>query len=267
MMPAMVDTIELLALAERAARAAGELLRERLYAPVSGLEYKSSATDPVSDADRDAEAAILRLLRAERPDDGMLGEEGTSERGASGLRWVIDPLDGTVNFLYGQPSFAVSIACEDDDGGLVAVVHQPTSGETFSARRGGGATLDGEAIAVNRPGSLDRALVGTGFSYAATSRSLQGALVARVLPRVRDVRRGGSAALDLAWVAKGRLDGFYEHGLNAWDWAGGALLVQEAGGQVLRVPPAGGLPEGLIAGHATVVAALAELLAESRATT
>jgi myo-inositol-1(or 4)-monophosphatase len=264
MMPPMTDPIELLALAERAARAAGELLRERLYAPVSGLEYKSTATDPVSDADRDAEASIRRLLRAERPDDAMLGEEGTAERGASGLRWVIDPLDGTVNFLYRQPSFAVSIACEDDDGGLVAVVHQPTSGETFSARRGGGATLDGVPIAVNRLESLDRALVATGFSYEAARRELQGALMARMLPRVRDVRRGGSAALDLAWVAMGRLDGYYEHGLNAWDWAGGALLVQEAGGRVLRVPPVGGLPEGLLAGDGAIVEALAELLADSQ---
>jgi myo-inositol-1(or 4)-monophosphatase len=262
MMSSVADPIELLALAERAARAAGELLRERLYAPVSGLEYKSSATDPVSDADRDAEAAILRLLRAERPDDAVLGEEGTEERGASGLRWVVDPLDGTVNFLYRQPSFAVSIACEDADGGLVAVVHQPTSGETFSARRGGGATLDGEPIAVNHPQSLDRALVATGFSYDAARRALQGALVSRLLPRVRDVRRAGSAALDLAWVAQGRLDGYFEHGLNAWDWAGGALLVQEAGGRVLRLPPAGGLPEGLLAGDAMLVDLLAELLAE-----
>jgi myo-inositol-1(or 4)-monophosphatase len=263
MMSAVEDPIALLALAERAARAAGELLRERLYAPVSGLEYKSTATDPVSDADRDAEAAILRLLRSERPDDAMLGEEGTSEQGASGLRWVIDPLDGTVNFLYRHPSFAVSIACEDADGGLVAVVHQPTTGETFSARRGGGATLDGEPIHVSHPGSLARALVATGFSYEQERRALQGAILARVLPRVRDVRRAGSAALDLAWVAQGRLDGYYEHGLNPWDWAGGALLVQEAGGTVRRLPAAGGLPEGLLAGDAQVVDALAELIGGS----
>ncbi|HEY1478876.1 MAG TPA: inositol monophosphatase family protein [Gaiellales bacterium] len=261
----MIDTIELLALAERAARSAGELLRARLYGPVSGLAYKSSSTDPVSDADRDAETAILGLLRAARPDDAMLGEEGTAEQGASGLRWVIDPLDGTVNYLYGQPAFAVSIACEDDQGGLVAVVHQPTSGETFSARRGGGATLDGARLSINRPAALEQALVATGFSYDRARRELQGRLVARVLPRVRDVRRGGSAALDLAWVAQGRLDGYYEHGLNAWDWAGGALLVQEAGGRVLRLPAAGGLPEALVAGDGALVDALAALIADDGA--
>jgi myo-inositol-1(or 4)-monophosphatase len=256
----MTDTAELLALAERAARAAGALLAERVQGPVSGIAYKSSATDPVSDADRDAETTILGMLRAARPDDAMLGEEGTAETGASGLRWVIDPLDGTVNYLYRQPSFCVSIACEDAEGGLVAVVHQPATGETFGARRGAGATRDGVPIAVNRPGALARALVATGFSYDPARRALQGALVARLLPQVRDIRRAGSAALDLAWVADGRLDGYYEHGLNAWDWAGGALLVQEAGGALLRIPATGGLPEGLVAGDAATVGALAALL-------
>jgi myo-inositol-1(or 4)-monophosphatase len=260
MMSAVAEHTELLSLAERAARAAGDLLRERLHAPTTGLAYKSSETDPVSDADRDAEAAIRRLLRDARPDDAMLGEEGTASLGASGLRWVIDPLDGTVNFLYGQPTFAVSIACEDGEGPLVAVVHHPTSGETFTAIRGSGARLDGVELAVRRPESLAHALVATGFSYEPARRILQGALVARVVPLVRDVRRAGSAAIDLAWVAAGRLDGYFEHGLNAWDWAAGALLVSEAGGEVLRVPPAGGLPDGLVAGAADLVDALAELL-------
>ena len=256
----MTDTAELLALAERAARAAGALLAERVQGPVSGLAYKSSATDPVSDADRDAEATILAILREARPDDAMLGEEGTAEIGASGLRWVIDPLDGTVNYLYRQAAFCVSIACEDEQGGLVAVVHQPATGETFCARRGAGATRDGRPISVNRPGSLARALIATGFAYDHERRALQGAIVSRLLPQVRDIRRIGSAALDLAWVADGRLDGYYEHGLNAWDWAGGALLVQEAGGALLRVPAAGGLPEGLLAGDAATVGALAAAL-------
>jgi len=251
---------ELLALAERAARAAGELLRERVAIEATGLAYKSSATDPVSDADRDAEAGILRLLHAERPDDAVLGEEGAAAGGSSGLRWVIDPLDGTVNFLYGQPAFAVSIACEDEQGTLVGVVHQPLTGETFSAIRGGGARLDGAPIAVNRPESLARALVATGFSYEPSRRALQGAIAARLLPQVRDVRRAGSAALDLAWVACGRLDGYYEHGLNEWDWAAGALLVREAGGAVRRLPAAGGLPDSLVAGAPAIVEVLAEAL-------
>jgi myo-inositol-1(or 4)-monophosphatase len=262
MMPVVADHTELLSLAERAARVAGDLLRERLDAPTTGLAYKSSETDPVSDADRDAEAAIRRLLRDARPDDAMLGEEGTASVGASGLRWVIDPLDGTVNFLYGQPTFAVSIACEDDQGPLVAVVHHPASGETFTAMRGAGASLDGAALAVRRPESLAHALVATGFSYEPARRVLQGALVARVVPLVRDLRRAGSAAIDLAWVAAGRLDGYFEHGLNAWDWAAGALLVSEAGGKVLRVPAAGGLPAGLVAGAPDLVDALAALLDE-----
>jgi myo-inositol-1(or 4)-monophosphatase len=262
MMPAVADQTELLALAERAARTAGDLLLERLVAPTTGLAYKSSATDPVSDADRDAEAEIRGILRAARPEDALLGEEGTASAGQSGLRWVIDPLDGTVNFLYGQPTFAVSIACEDDHGPLVAVVHHPAFGETFSARRGGGATLDGVALAVRQPESLARALVATGFSYEPARRVLQGALVARIVPLVRDVRRAGSAAIDLAWVAAGRLDGYFEHGLNAWDWAGGALLVTESGGKVARVPAGGGLPDGLVAGAPDLVDSLVELLAD-----
>jgi myo-inositol-1(or 4)-monophosphatase len=260
MMRPVADPSKLLALAERVAHAAGDLLRERVSIEATGLAYKSSATDPVSDADRDAEAEILRLLHEERPDDAVLGEEGTAAGGSSGLRWIIDPLDGTVNFLYAQPAFAVSIACEDDQGTLVGVVHQPLAGETFSAVRGGGAWRDGVRLSVNRPESLARALVATGFSYEPERRALQGAIAARVLPLVRDVRRAGSAALDLAWVACGRLDGYYEHGLNAWDWAGGALLVAEAGGEVRRLPAAGGLPSALVAGAPAVVDALAEQL-------
>jgi myo-inositol-1(or 4)-monophosphatase len=260
MMRPVADPDDLLALAVRAARAAGDLLGERVTIEATGLAYKSSSTDPVSDADRDAEAVILRLLHAERPDDAVLGEEGTSAAGTSGLRWVIDPLDGTVNFLYAQPAFAVSIACEDEHGTLVGVVHQPLSGETFTAVRGRGAFVDGRRIAVNRPDSLALALIATGFSYEHARRALQGQIAARLLPQVRDLRRAGSAALDLAWVACGRLDGYYEHGLNEWDWAGGALLVREAGGALRRLPAADGLPEALVAGAPELVEALAGLL-------
>jgi myo-inositol-1(or 4)-monophosphatase len=261
MMRHVADPSELLALAERAARAAGELLRTRVTVEATGLTYKSSATDPVSDADRDAETVIRGLLRAERPDDAVLGEEGTSTTGTSGLRWIIDPLDGTVNFLYTQPNFAVSVACEDGEGTLVGVVHQPLTGETFTAVRDGGAWRDGVALAVNRPEALARALVATGFSYEPERRARQGEILARLLPQIRDVRRAGSAALDLAWVACGRLDAYYEHGLNEWDWAGGALLVREAGGAVRRLPAADGLPIALVAGaHDIVEALVAELV-------
>ncbi len=165
--------------------------------------------------------------------------------GSSGLRWIIDPLDGTVNFLYAQPSFAVSIACEDAEGTLVGVVHQPLTGETFTAIRGGGAWRDGERLAVNRPASMARALVATGFSYEPERRALQGAIAARLLPRVRDLRRAGSAALDLAWVACGRLDGYYEHGLNDVG-LGRRRAARDARPEAAcsASPPAGGLPVG-----------------------
>jgi myo-inositol-1(or 4)-monophosphatase len=255
------DPHELLDLAVRASRAAGALLVERFHGAASGVDYKSSQTDPVSDADRDAEAQIVGLLHSERPDDGVVGEEGAGATGASGLEWVVDPLDGTVNFLYGIPQWAVSIACRDASGTVAAVVHDPLHGETFGASRGGGCTLNGTPLRIGEPPPLARALVATGFSYAAAERELQTAIVARVLPRARDIRRAGSAALDLAWVAAGRLDAFYEHGLAEWDHAAGDLLVREAGGVVQELPAEGGLRPGVIAGAAGLVSELAPLLA------
>jgi myo-inositol-1(or 4)-monophosphatase len=255
------DPHALLDLAVRAARAAGALLASRSHRTASGVDYKSSQTDPVSDADRDAEALIAGLLHDERPEDGVLGEEGAGAESASGLQWVVDPLDGTVNFLYGIPQWAVSIACRDREATLVAVVHDPLRDETFSAVRGGGCTLNGRALRIAAPPPpLERALVGTGFSYVAAERELQSALVARVLPRARDIRRAGSAALDLAWVAAGRLDAFYEHGLSEWDHAAGDLLVLEAGGVVRPLPAAGGLRSGVLAGPAALADELAPLL-------
>jgi myo-inositol-1(or 4)-monophosphatase len=255
------DPYALLDLAERAAQAAGGLLVERFHGVASGVETKSSATDPVSDADRDAEALIAGLLRAERPADALVGEEGAGAPGESGLEWVIDPLDGTVNFLYGIPQWAVSIACRDGARTLAAVVHDPLRGETFSAALGQGCRLNGAPRRLGEAPPLARALVGTGFSYVAAERSLQTAIVARVLPLARDIRRAGSAALDLAWVAAGRLDAFYEHGLAEWDHAAGDLLVREAGGVVLPLPAAGGLRPGVLAGPAALAAELAPLVA------
>jgi myo-inositol-1(or 4)-monophosphatase len=254
------DPHALLELAVRASHAAGALLVERSHHTASGVDYKSSQTDPVSDADRDAEALITGLLRAERPADGLLGEEGAGSVGASGLEWVVDPLDGTVNFLYGIPQWAVSIACRDAVDTLAAVVHDPLRGETFAALRDGGCTLNGTRLRIGSAPPLERALVGTGFSYVAAERALQTALFARVLPRARDVRRAGSAALDLAWVAAGRLDVFYEHGLAEWDHAAGDLLVREAGGVVLPLPAAGGLRSGVLAGPQALVDELVPLL-------
>ncbi|MDP8942852.1 MAG: inositol monophosphatase [Actinomycetota bacterium] len=222
-----------LRLAERAARAAGEVLLEHYGGPGSEVGHKSSQTDPVSAADHDAEAAVVGLLRSERPDDEVLAEEGSGGgEGKSGRRWIVDPLDGTVNFLYGYPAWCVSIACEDEHGSLVAVVHDPVRGETFSAARDAGAELNGEPVRVRDEHSLESALLATGFGYDSDRRAAQAETARQVLPRARDIRRGGSAALDLAWLAAGRLDGYWEAGLNPWDWAAGRLLVTEAGGAI-----------------------------------
>jgi myo-inositol-1(or 4)-monophosphatase len=258
-----------LALAERAALRAGELLAARFGDPASGVETKSSATDMVSDADRAAEEAILGLLRAERPDDGLLSEEGAggTDAGAAAppsvggeRRWVVDPLDGTTNFLYGLPAWCVSIALEDADGGVVGVVHDPLAGETFTAERGGGCRLNGRAVRVRDHQPLDRALVATGFGYEAEVRSRQARALTTVLPRVRDLRRGGSAALDLAWLAAGRLDGYWELGVKPWDVAAGALCVREAGG---LVRPLDAEPPGLAAAGPSLLPALVDLLADA----
>jgi myo-inositol-1(or 4)-monophosphatase len=221
-----------LELAERAARAGGEVLMEYYGRPPIGVGVKSSATDLVSDADREAERAIRELLASERPGDGLVAEEGSHAEADSGRRWIVDPLDGTVNFLYELPAWVVSVALEDAEGLAAGVVHAPVLGETYCAVRGGGAWIaeSGRRLAVSGCDRLERAMVATGFSYESARRAQQAEVVARLLPLARDIRRAGAAALDLAWTAAGRLDAFYESGLNPWDWAAGHLLVEEAGG-------------------------------------
>jgi myo-inositol-1(or 4)-monophosphatase len=228
----------------------------RYGGPASGIGRKTSDTDLVSDADREAEITIRDRLAAERPDDGLLAEEGSRAESESGRRWVVDPLDGTVNFLYGVPVWAVSVALEDADGALLGVVHDPVHGETYSAVRGGGARLNGEAIAVSGCDRLERALVATGFSYEEEHRVEQAEIVRGLLPRVRDIRRAGAAALDLAWLAAGRYDAFYERGVKRWDWAAARLVAEEAGAVTGDLD---GEPTGVIA------AASGELDAELRA--
>jgi myo-inositol-1(or 4)-monophosphatase len=245
-----------LELAERAARAAGQVLLGFYGRRPEGLRSKSTTTDPVSDADREAERAVRELLAAERPDDGLLAEEGSHSEPRSGRRWIVDPLDGTVNFLYGFPAWAVSVALEDADGVAAGVVHSPLQGETFRAARGEGAELDGRRLRLGAAVALERAMVATGFSYEPARRAEQAEVVRVLLPRVRDIRRAGAAALDLAWVAAGRVDAFYERGLMAWDRAAGDLIVREAGG---AVAPLDGDPPGVIA------AATPQLLDELRA--
>lgn len=224
-------TADLADLALRVAVGAGDLLMQRRGA-AGVVTYKSSDTDPVSEADKAAERLITGALRDERPDDGVLGEEGADRSGSTGLRWVIDPLDGTVNYLYGMPAWCVSIACEDAEGAVVGVVHQPAAGLTFTARRGAGSTCNGKVLTVNDPVPLARALVATGFSYDVAQRTRQADVVRELLPQVRDIRRVGSAALDLCMVAAGMADAYYEDTTARWDWAAGALVAAEAGATV-----------------------------------
>jgi myo-inositol-1(or 4)-monophosphatase len=233
-----------LELAERAARAAGEVLLSYFGRAAEGLASKTSPTDPVSDADLEAERTIRELLLGLHPEDGILGEEGSQSRSESGRTWIVDPLDGTVNFLYGLRAWAVSIALEDRDGLAAGVVFNPVSGECFKAARGEGASVNGKPLRVTRCPTLDRAMVATGFSYEAERRREQAQLLVELLPRIRDLRRAGAAALDLAFVAAGRVDAFYERGLKPWDEAAGRLLVKEAGGVVADL---GGEPHGLAA--------------------
>ncbi len=235
---------ETLAIAEAAARAAGSALLEHYRARDElVIEAKTTPTDPVSAADTEAETVIRAILRERAPDDGIVGEEGDDVPSRSGRRWIVDPLDGTVNFLYGIPQWCVSVACEDEAG----VIYDPLRDELFACVRGEPATLDGLPIAGSSRTSLSTALVATGFGYDATQRGVQGELVTTVLPRCRDIRRAGSAALDLAWAAAGRVDAFYEHGVQRWDIAAGVLICAGAGLEVRPLRARDGLPAGILA--------------------
>ncbi len=256
--PGRANTTELLAIAEHAARAAGALLLDHATRRPVAVESKSSTTDMVSDADRASEELIVGLLRSARPDDGLIGEEGASHPSATGLTWVCDPLDGTTNYLYRLPQWAVSIAVEDASGPVAACVYDAVHDEAFTAAREHGASLNGHPIRTSDATELATSLIGTGFAYSAELRAEQGARLPAVLEAVRDIRRAGSAALDLAWVACGRLDGFFETDIRHWDYAGGRLLVQEAGGRFHLAPgPHDGIPQVVAAApgiHAALLA-------------
>ena len=256
---------DLLDLALTSARAAGELLRDGVHRELI-ITTKSSPTDVVSEMDQAAEALLIELLLGARPDDGILGEEGAATAGTSGVRWVVDPLDGTVNYLYGMPGWAVSVAAEIDGVAVAGVVHAPALGETYLASLGGGAILidaRGEhPMRVRECDDLASALIATGFGYLAERRRAQAAVVAQLLPVVRDIRRAGACAIDLAWVAAGRLDGYFERGAHRWDHAAGALIAREAGAVVggLR-----GQPEGedlILCAVPSVFPALHDVLSE-----
>ncbi|HEY4572001.1 MAG TPA: inositol monophosphatase family protein [Kribbella sp.] len=264
-MPSTTSLTDLRALAHRLAVAAGEelLVRQRtLSIDAAGVETKSSASDPVSAADRASEKLITDGLIAVRPGDGLLGEEGAFRPSSTGLTWVIDPLDGTVNYLYGRLDWCVSIAVQDEDGALAGVVHQPRTGTTWFAIRDHGARRDDVPLGPPRETELATALVSTGFSYLPDRRAEQADHLSRVLPAVRDIRRGGSAALDLCSVADGTADAYYEHVIQPWDIAAGGLIAHEAGATVLS-----GLgtpfPHGILAAAPNLAAALVELLAPS----
>lgn len=254
------DPANLLELAVTAARAAGALLSERFGGPASGVDAKSTTTDLVSDADRDAEAVILRIIRDQRPDDAIVAEEsGATHRSDGGVRWHVDPLDGTINYLWSIPHWAVSIHAADDAGDLAGVVFDPCRGELFTATPGT-SRLDGTDLRLAPSDDLASALLATGFAYDAAVRGEQARIAATLLHRVRDVRRNGSAALDLAWVAAGRLDCYYERGLAIWDGAAGSMIVREAGGTVRALAATTTLPDGLVAGRAGIADQLRELV-------
>jgi myo-inositol-1(or 4)-monophosphatase len=233
----VADRTELLALALDIADEAGELVASRRAAGVDIAETKTSATDIVTEADRASEMLIRTRILAARPDDGILGEEGADDVGTSGVRWIVDPIDGTVNYAHDLPQYAISIGVEEDGETVAGVVFNPATGTTYTGILGGGAWRDGLPIRAAGPVPLERALIGTGFSYERELRALQAASVARLLPRIADIRRFGSCALDLCAVAMGGLDGYVEEGIGGpWDHAAGALIAAEAGAvvEVLR---------------------------------
>jgi myo-inositol-1(or 4)-monophosphatase len=226
---------ELLAVARAMASEASEAILALKTTP-QPLRAKSSPTDPVTAADLASDETIRAYLATARPLDGLLSEEGEGIASRNDLRWVVDPLDGTVNYVHGIPHFAVSIACEHRIAGnwraVVGVVHDVMHGEQFSAMRGGGSTCDGAPLRVAEPISLSAAVLATEFGYQPEDRRRQAAQVARVAPHVADIRATGSSAIALCWVAAGRLDGYFEDELSRWDWAAGRLIVEEAGGVV-----------------------------------
>jgi len=265
--PAPPDVVpELLDLATSLAVQAAELLVDGLSRVRTSVDTKSTGTDMVTEMDRASEALIVAGILAVRPDDGIVGEEGTDRPGTSGIRWVVDPVDGTTNYLYGLPGFAVSIAAEIEGGGVVAgVVADPLHRDVFTATRGGGSYRNGAAMTGPTETRLGHALVATGFSYEPARRERQAEVLHHVLPRVRDIRRMGAAAVDLCSVAAGRVDAFYEKGLQPWDYAAGALIAQEAGVVVADLDGNATSPAFTLAAPTALFEVLAGLLIASGA--
>ena len=220
---------ELLAVAADLARTAGDMALAGRKAGLRNVQTKSTATDMVTEFDRASEKLIVEGMRERRPLDAIVGEEGASVSGTSGITWYIDPIDGTTNFLYDLPAWAVSIGAEDSSGPLAGVVYIPALGEMFTATRGGGAFLNGAPIQSNNIADVSQALVCTGFSYSAEQRTIQAQRVSRFIHQIRDIRRAGAAAIDLCFVACGRIDAYFEENLHQWDISAGILIAHEAG--------------------------------------
>ena len=239
---------------------AGDLLQAALAAERTAVSTKSTGTDMVTEMDRASETFLVERITSERPDDAIVGEEGADRPGTSGVRWVVDPLDGTTNYLYRLPGWNVSVGVEVDGVPVVGAVVVPGAGDTFAAATGHGATCNGRAISVPEPALLDASLVGTGFAYDPSVRGRQARFLVDLVPRVRDIRRVGAAAADLCSVAAGRLDAYYESGLAPWDRVAGTVIAREAGARV-EVIDEHDLPGTLtIAGHPDRWDALVDLL-------
>ena len=248
-------------LAARLAMSAGELVFEGRKNGLTSISTKSSDTDIVTEFDRASEHLIVDGLRAERPDDAVIGEEGTDAAGASGIRWLIDPIDGTTNFQYDLPGYAVSIAALSGDRPVAGAVYIPSSRELFTATAGGGALLNGSPIRCGTTAMLQHALVATGFSYQVERRRDQAQRIAEVIPQIRDIRRFGAAASDLCYVAAGRLDVFYERWLGPWDWAAGELIAREAGCRTGRFDGGPIDHSGVLVANSVLFDQMVELLA------
>jgi myo-inositol-1(or 4)-monophosphatase len=247
--------------ASRLAVAAGELVLEGRKIGLTSITTKSSDTDVVTEFDRASEQLIVEGLRTARPDDAVVGEEGTDSAGASGIRWLIDPIDGTTNYQYDLPGYAVSIAALAGDHSIAGAVYIAASRELFTATAGGGARLNGSPIHCGTLTTVQHALVATGFSYQIERRREQALRVAQVIPRIRDIRRFGAAAPDLCYVACGRLDAYYEQWLGPWDWAAGELIAREAGCRTGRFDGGPIDSTGVLATNPALFDQMVELLA------
>ena len=253
---------ELLSLAVTVARDGAATARRMRAAAITDVETKSTDTDVVTAADKAVERQVVEALHAARPGDGVLGEEYGDTSGNGAVRWILDPIDGTVNYLYGLPNYAVSLAAEVGGVVVAGVVINAATGDEWTATLGGGAWRGDRRLTGSVRTSLAQTLVGTGFGYDAERRQHQGAVLARLITRVRDIRRFGAAALDLAAVAEGTLDAYFEKGLNPWDHAAGGLIAAEAG---LIVAGLRGAPAGLamvLAAPPAIFGALHDALVE-----